>query len=327
MDINPNITVLMSVYNGEKYLREAIESVLNQTIRNFDFLIINDGSTDKSERIIKSYHDQRIRLIVNKKNIGLIGSLNNGLSMATGKYIARMDCDDISLPRRLEKQLTFLNSRPNIGVVASYTNEINEKGNLLSTLWARDRESISCEEIYHNLFFGNCLAHPTVMINKEILDKFSLKYRSDYLDAEDYDLWCQIAQIAPIVKIPEPLLFYRKHGGNISIAKLMSGKSRSEITSRKIRNEKLKSIGVSFSFSNDVFWGDFNNLKINKALYYLKTRKLITKNILVTAPTYLNEIILKKHAYKKEREFFFQLFFYFFKSAIKKMFPNIIKTH
>src|SRR3990170_6306785 len=105
--MNPEITVLMSVYNGERFLREAIESILNQTYRDFEFLIINDGSTDSSREIILSYNDPRIRLIDNELNIGLTRSLNKGLRLARGKYIARQDADDISFRKRLEKQVAF----------------------------------------------------------------------------------------------------------------------------------------------------------------------------------------------------------------------------
>src|SRR6187397_2012165 len=104
----PLVTVLMSVYNAEKYLREAIDSILNQTYRNFEFIIINDASTDGSEAIINSYKDERIRLISNSQNLRLTASLNKGIDLAKGKYIARMDADDASLPERLQKQVTFM---------------------------------------------------------------------------------------------------------------------------------------------------------------------------------------------------------------------------
>ena len=104
----PMVTVLMSVYNGEKFLKEAMDSILTQTFTDFEFLIINDGSTDNSVKIIESYNDSRIRLINNEKNLKLIASLNKGISLARGKYIARMDCDDISSPMRLEKEVDFL---------------------------------------------------------------------------------------------------------------------------------------------------------------------------------------------------------------------------
>ncbi len=119
MKEKPRVTVLMSVYNGEKYLREAIDSILNQTFKDFEFLIIDDGSTDSSADIIRSYTDFRIRLIQNEKNIGLTRSLNKGLKLAKGEYIARMDVDDISLPIRFEKQVSFLDKYEDVKLVGS----------------------------------------------------------------------------------------------------------------------------------------------------------------------------------------------------------------
>ena len=118
--MNPLVTVLMPVYNGEKYLKEAIESILNQTFKDFEFLIINDGSTDNSVKIIQSFNDLRIRLIHNESNIGLIKTLNKGLKLSNGKYIARMDCDDVSLPKRLSVQINFMEKHPEIGVCGSW---------------------------------------------------------------------------------------------------------------------------------------------------------------------------------------------------------------
>src|SRR4030067_2802339 len=112
--ISPKVTVLMSVYNGEKYLEKAINSILNQTFTDFEFLIVNDGSTDGSVKIIESYNDHRIRLVHNEANIGLINSLNKGLDLAQGEYVARMDCDDISLTERLPKKVSFLEKKTGI---------------------------------------------------------------------------------------------------------------------------------------------------------------------------------------------------------------------
>jgi len=112
----PKVTVLMPVYNGEKYLNEAIDSILGQTFKDFKFLIINDGSTDGTADILKSYKDSRIKVTNNEKNIGLTKSLNKGLKMAKSEYIARMDADDISLPTRLQKQVEFMDSHPKVGV-------------------------------------------------------------------------------------------------------------------------------------------------------------------------------------------------------------------
>ena len=130
----PKVTVLMSVYNGERYLHESIESILNQTFKDFGFLIINDGSTDNTPKILKSYKDQRIKIISNKNNLGLTKSLNKGIKLAKGEYIARQDVDDVSLSERLEKQVKFLNSYPSYAAVGTFTKIINEDSKVIFLL-------------------------------------------------------------------------------------------------------------------------------------------------------------------------------------------------
>ncbi len=131
MSENPKVSVIMSVYNGDKYLREAIESILNQTFTDFEFIIVNDGSTDNSLEIIESYDDERIKTINNKKNIGLTKSLNKALKFAKGKYIARQDADDVSLPNRFEKQVEYLDSHPEVALVGTSVYLIDENGKII----------------------------------------------------------------------------------------------------------------------------------------------------------------------------------------------------
>ena len=119
---HPKVTLLMSVFNGQSYLKEAIESILNQTFEDFEFLIINDASKDNSLRIIQSFDDSRIKLVHNSDNIGLTKSLNKGIDLAKGEFIARMDCDDISLPERLSMQVSFIDKNPDIGILSSANN-------------------------------------------------------------------------------------------------------------------------------------------------------------------------------------------------------------
>ncbi len=114
----------MSVYNGDMYLKEAIESILNQTFTDFEFLIINDGSIDKSEKVIKSYSDKRIRYYKNSKNLGLAASLNKGVGLSKAKYLARMDGDDVSYPNRLEKQVNFMDVNPEIDVCGTWVKHL-----------------------------------------------------------------------------------------------------------------------------------------------------------------------------------------------------------
>ena len=152
---NPRITVLMSVYNGEKYLKEAIDSVLSQTFKDFEVLIINDGSIDKTSKILKTYKDPRIRIINNKKNIGLTKSLNKGLKLARGEYIARMDDDDVSKPNRLEKQFEFMEKNSKYAVVGSFIEIIDSKGNLSNKV----ERPIKPKDIGERLLKGSCIFH------------------------------------------------------------------------------------------------------------------------------------------------------------------------
>jgi len=206
---NPKVTVLMPVYNGERYLHEAIESVLMQTFTDFEFLIIDDASTDRSVEIIKSYNDPRIRLVHNEKNLKLISTLNKGIDLADGKYIARMDCDDISLPQRLAKQVAFLEVHSSCAVVATKIVQIDTNGGTIG-FWKGDRKATTSTEICNRLPLICCVSHPSAMIRKSIISKYRYNPRQRY--AEDYDLWLRLCSDGhEIAKIDEFLLKYRVH--------------------------------------------------------------------------------------------------------------------
>lgn len=204
------ISVVMPVYNGGKYLREAIESILNQTYQNFEFLIINDGSTDTSEKIIYSYTDPRIVYLQNDKNRGLVYTLNYGISVAKGKYIARMDADDNSEPTRFERQLEVFSNDPKLGVCGTWAKVIDSR-EVLKVETENDR--IKC-----GLFFTNQFIHSSVMFSKIQLLNSGLFYDEKDFPAEDYGLWIKLSQSVKMVNIPECLLRYRVHPSQISIA-------------------------------------------------------------------------------------------------------------
>lgn len=206
---DPLVTVLMSVYNGERYLRDAIESILSQTYTNFEFLIINDGSSDKSEEIICSYSDKRIRYIRNSENLKLIASLNKGIDLALGKYIARIDADDIALPTRIEKQVDWMEKHPQIGVLGTFVETIGLDKNY-EIHFLTDHANIRAK-----LFFNNYIHHPTVLIRRDVLLHNQIRYET-FLHAEDYLLWLRLAKVTEIEIIPEILLKYRMHQDNIS---------------------------------------------------------------------------------------------------------------
>lgn len=200
----PKVTVLMPVYNGEKYLREAIDSILSQTFTDFEFLIVNDGSTDGSVNIINSYDDPRICLVHNEKNLKLPAALNKGIDLARGAYIARMDCDDLSLPARLVRQVAFMDAHPEYGLCASNMIIVNTEKEIIGPGFVDTAVPSEWTLLWENPF-----GHPTVMLRKEVLDKYNLRYRE--LFSEDSDLWSRLVLTARITRLPEVLLHYRSH--------------------------------------------------------------------------------------------------------------------
>ena len=219
----PKISVVFPVYNAEKYVEEAIDSILNQTFIDFEFIIINDGSTDNSLSIInkKVATDSRIVLLSNDKNRGLIYTLNRGLKTVRGEYIARMDADDIAMPERFAKQVAFLNANSDIIAVGSnYQFFGNAKG--VSNL------KTSAAAIKLNLFFENAIAHPTVMMRKKVLTENEILYNSAFLHLEDWGLWLDLSSIGKIANLPDCLLKYRVEGQNISQLNLSTLEKRAK---------------------------------------------------------------------------------------------------
>ena len=201
------VTVLMSVYNGEKYLKEAVDSILNQTFTDFEFLIINDGSTDKTLEILQSYHAPRIKIINNEKNTGLTKSLNKGLRTAKGEYIARMDADDVSLPTRLERQVKFMTQHNEVGLLGSSWYTINGDGKKTGI-----NKAANGKQAVH------FMCHGSVVMRKWCLEKVE-SYREVFELAQDYDLWLRIADEFEVANLSEPLYKLRIHRDSISSSK------------------------------------------------------------------------------------------------------------
>jgi glycosyltransferase involved in cell wall biosynthesis len=230
----PKVTVLMPVYNGEKFLGPAIDSILRQTWHDFEFLIIDDGSSDGSMDIARSYDDPRIKIVQNTKNLGIIETLNKGIAAATGCYIARMDSDDVSLPRRLEKQVAFMDSHPEIGLCGTW---IRLKGPSLRRV---HRNPVDPDEIKATLFFRDIMAHPTVMMRTEWIRRFGLRYDPSFPHAEDWELWQRMTRYFPLANIPEVLLEYRLNPGGISATK----REDQAKTIRDIYRRSLGALGI-----------------------------------------------------------------------------------
>lgn len=208
----PTVSVVMPAFNAEKYLREAIESILSQTFTDFEFIIVNDGSTDSTKDIILSYNDPRIIYLENEINSGIVVTLNKGLDAARGKYIARMDADDISLPERFAAQVDFLDTHPDIGVVGTYLQIIDEQGNNKYIF----ENASDPNECFVNMIFATCVGHPTVMLRREILTQNHLRYEEYFKGMEDYYLWWQMSKFTKFSNLKLPLLNYRKHSAQIT---------------------------------------------------------------------------------------------------------------
>lgn len=187
-------------------MRDSVDSILDQTYEDFEFLILNNASTDRTKEILELYDDPRIRLIDNDKNIGLIRSLNRGLGLAKGEYIARMDADDISLPTRLEKQVDFLDSHDSIGVLGIRSWIIDESGNTL----IRANHPIVHNEILAKILLDNCFVHSSVMFRKKLIDTYG-NYNENAELAEDYDLFLRLSRTTELANMAEPLHKWRKN--------------------------------------------------------------------------------------------------------------------
>ncbi len=227
----PLVSVIMPTYNDGKYLKPAIESILNQTYPNIELLLINDGCTDNTDAFVKTLVDFRLKYFVNDKNRGYIFSLNKGISLAKGKYIARMDADDLCPLDRLEKQISYLENNPQIDVIG---------GSMITFENNTNKERIcnfpeNHDEIKSRLFFRNAISHPTIVIKTKILTKYNIKYNSEYIAAEDYKLWTDLIKVARFHNLSDNLLYYRIHSNSVS-------KKRSQIqleTANKIQKEIL----------------------------------------------------------------------------------------
>jgi len=232
--ISPKVSVLMSVYNGQKYLSEAIESILCQTFSDFEFLIINDGSTDCSRDIILSYDDPRIRLIENHQNIGLTKSLNNGIKQAEGEYIVRQDDDDISLPSRLKKQVLFMDKYSQIGICGTWIKTFSNGDQSIG------KTPLDHKRIQGWLLFEPVINHPTFIMRKNAIFEKNLFYDETFTYAQDYQMLALFGQYFHLANIGEVLVNCRIHENQI---KAMHRQSQDTFAD-KVRLFQINRLGI-----------------------------------------------------------------------------------
>lgn len=265
------ISVIMPVYNEQKYLRKAIDSVLNQTYADFELIIINDGSIDDTYNIILELqkNDCRIKLLNHEKNMGLIKSLNDGLEVAKGDIIARMDGDDICCGTRFQKQIDFLTRNSSVKLVGSYVDIIDSEDKVIG----------------EELFFTNGkdilnfstrmridIQHPTIMARREAFENF--KYRDGYKHAEDYELFCRMAEQFEMANIPEKLLMYRRHESSVSNQnrqqqRLMATRIAEEAALRRNINTNTVAMRYSSDWHNKCFYANYEEMLKNKKIIFV----------------------------------------------------------
>jgi len=209
----PQVTVLMSVYNGERFLRETVESILRQTFTDFEFLIINDGSTDSSRDIVRSYSDSRILLIDNPENMGLTRSLNRGLALARGRYVARLDADDRSYSTRLEKQVAFLDASPKVAVLGAQLRFIDARGKALRIALAK--RAVDPVALRWHWIFDNPLAHSTALFRRDVVWEQMGGYNEQFRTSQDFELWSRVGTEHEICNLPDVLVDFRLHENSV----------------------------------------------------------------------------------------------------------------
>ncbi len=294
------VTIAMPVYNADKYLKESIDSILNQTFTDFIFLIINDCSTDNTENIILSYKDKRIKYLKNDVNIGVRDSLNRALSLTTTKYLARMDADDISLPNRLEWQIDFMEKNPLIGVCGGLY-EIFGNKNHIPNIPMKD------EAIKTKLIFINQICHPSIMLRMDILRNNNILYGVPFefndsfgpkiSELEDFALWHRIKSFTRFENINKLILRYRMEGQNISYNKESLVLQRKKSFFKHILNElqiQPSSANLHYHISFKYFEQSRNTEEIEQFRAHLD--KILDKNrtLNIYSQTELKRVVEEK---------------------------------
>ena len=205
----PTVSVILPAFNAEKYIGEAVDSILSQTFTDFELIVINDGSTDYTLKILEVAQagcgpHSRLRIISNTRNLGLLKSLNKGIALARGDYIARQDADDISLPERLEKQYKYLQKHPQVALLGTARKTILVNGTV------KEHKLKLQNPAFKDMLQSNCFVHGSVMIRKTALDSVG-GYNELFYSSEDYELWLRLTKQFPAANLPEPLYILRRH--------------------------------------------------------------------------------------------------------------------
>lgn len=268
----PRVTVLMPVFNAGIYLDSAIESILSQSFADFEFLVINDGSRDDTGKQLSRYQDPRLRVVTNPTNMGLVYSLNWGITLARGEYIARMDGDDLSMPERLATQVAYMDSRPEVGICGSRV-RIMESSPPEIWSYPEDHEAITCRHL-----FVSALAHPSVIMRRSIFLSHHLLYRPEQANAEDYAFWCECSRHTRLGNVPEVLLEYRLPAQRPNLAEY---RRKQQEVSDRVRLSELSQLDIAALPEELSLHRDISLSRHHGTLEYLKASREWLEKILV----------------------------------------------
>jgi glycosyltransferase involved in cell wall biosynthesis len=240
--MTPRVSVVMSVHNGEKYLEEAIESILHQTFSDFEFIIIDDGSNDSTPGLLARQAALDPRILIHRfdNNRGISTALNFGIRLARGEYIARMDSDDISVPNRLYEQVTFMDSHPDITICGTWVKLI---GDIKGEVW---KYPVEHEMIHASMLFSNTLVHPTVMMRSVSIKQHALLYDERIRYAQDYELWSRAVTRVQLANLNQVLVHYRIHAQSIDSKNYQEQVQTHEMIYRRL----LKPLNITFTPEN-----------------------------------------------------------------------------
>ena len=234
MNPSPLVSVVMPVYDAAEYLEQSVNSILKQSLRDFEFIIVDDGSTDDSPKILDHYQelDSRVR-VLHQENSGIGISLNRAMAIAAGKYIARMDSDDISLAKRLSKQAAFMESHPEIGICGTPCRYFGDRRGV-------GRPVTESAKIKSKLLFWPVMIHPTVMMRRQLIVDKGLFYRADFKEGEDYELWFRFSQCCRMANMREPLVLVRMHDDQ----KHRCFDDSQDEWGNRVRREAIRALGI-----------------------------------------------------------------------------------
>lgn len=273
----PIISVIMPVYNEGRYLKHAIDSILNQSFRDFEFVIIDDGSKENINKIINQYSDQRIIYYKNNRNLGITKSLNIGLQKASGKYIARMDADDVAMPDRLKVQKKYLDDNPDIFLIGAMAEIIDENDNKQKS-W---EYPFNYYDIAYSMFFYNPIMHSTIFFRSSLIDNVG-KYNENYKFAQDFEFYTRIIKLCKVENLRDYLLQYRCHKKSISF--FTETQKEQRVLADEIRFNYTRQYGIrnykEFETFNRI--GNYHDNNWYKSLKFLKYHYKIYNNFIDT---------------------------------------------